>query len=86
MLDSLILLDIYPARELPIPGVTSKIIFDKVTAADKTMIVKEELIGLIEKRLNENKIDLLVTFGAGNIDRFIEPITELIEKKYGGKK
>ena len=86
MLDSLILLDIYPARELPIPGVTSKIIFDKVTAAEKTMIMKEELIGLIEKRLDERKIDLLVTFGAGNIDRFIEPITELIEKKYGGKK
>jgi UDP-N-acetylmuramate--alanine ligase len=86
MLDSLILLDIYPARELPIPGVTSKIIFDKVTAEDKTMIMKEELMGLMEKRLDEHKIDLLVTFGAGNIDRFIEPITELIEKKYGDKK
>ncbi len=86
MLDSLVLLDIYPARELPIPGITSKIIFDKVTAADKTMIMKEELAGLIEKRLDEHKIDLLVTFGAGDIDRFIEPITELIEKKYGDKK
>ena len=43
-------------------------------------------MGLIEKRLDEHKIDLLVTFGAGNIDRFIEPITELIVKRYGGKK
>src|SRR5574344_710929 len=85
MLGSLFLLDIYPARELAIPGVTSKIIFDKVTAEDKVMIMKEELMDLMEKRLNEHKIDLLVTFGAGNIDRFIEPITELIEKKYGKK-
>lgn len=81
LLDSLILLDIYPAREEPIPGVTSQIIFDKVTIGEKTNIKKEELMSLLEKRLNENKIDLLVTFGAGNIDRFIEPITELINKK-----
>lgn len=81
LLDSLVLLDIYPARELPIEGVTSKIIFDKVTCPDKEMIVKDELISLIESRLHEHKIDLLVTFGAGNIDRFIEPITDLLNKK-----
>lgn len=75
-LDSLILLDIYPARELPIPGVTSEIIFDKVTLEDKICIKKEELIETLSERRED--IDLLVTFGAGNIDRYIKPITELL--------
>lgn len=75
--DKLILLDIYPAREEPIPGVTSKIIFDKVTAPEKIMIRKDELMGM----LKEEKTDVLVTFGAGDIDRFIEPITELLSGK-----
>lgn len=74
--DKLILLDIYPARELPIPGVDSSIIFKDVKAGEKMMIKKEELMQVLEKE----DIDLLVTFGAGNIDRFIEPITELLEK------
>ena len=47
--DKLILLDIYPAREEPIPGVTSEIIFDKVTAPEKVMLHKEELMGYLEK-------------------------------------
>lgn len=75
--DKLILLDIYPAREEPVPGVTSKIIFDKVTAPEKVMIRKDELMGM----LKEEKTDVLVTFGAGDIDRFIEPITELLSGK-----
>lgn len=75
--DKLVLLDIYPAREEPIPGVTSKIIYDKVTAPEKVMIRKDELMGLIRK---EN-LDVLVTFGAGDIDRFIEPITDYLLKK-----
>lgn len=76
-LDKLILLDIYPAREEPIPGVTSEIIFKDVTAPEKVLIDKEELMPMLEK---EN-IDVLVTFGAGNIDRFIGPIRELLEKR-----
>lgn len=75
--DKLVLLDIYPAREEPIPGVTSKIIFDKVTAPEKLMIHKDELMGIIRKE----KTDVLVTFGAGDIDRFIEPITDYLTKK-----
>lgn len=75
--DKLILLDIYPAREEPIEGVTSEIIFDKVTAPEKVLITKEELIGYIEKE----PLDVLATFGAGNIDRYIEPITELLKKR-----
>lgn len=78
--DKLILLDIYPAREEPIPGVTSEIIFDKVTAPEKVMLHKEELMGYLE---NE-PVDVLITFGAGNIADFIAPITELLEKRIRG--
>lgn len=76
-LDKLILLDIYPAREEPIPGVSSDIIFKDVTAAEKVLISKEELMPLLEKEA----VDVLVTFGAGNIDRFIEPITEMLNDR-----
>lgn len=75
--DKLILLDIYPAREEPIEGVTSEIIFDKVHNTEKVLIKKEELMEYLEKE----KTDILITFGAGNIDRFIKPITELIANR-----
>lgn len=75
--DKLILLDIYPAREEPIPGVTSEIIFDKVTAPEKVLLKKEELMGY----LAEEQVDVLATFGAGNIDRFIGPITNMLEER-----
>ena len=75
--DKLILLDIYPAREEPIPGVTSDIIFDKVTAPEKVLLKKEELMDY----LAHEPVDVLVTFGAGNIDRFIGPITDMLEKR-----
>lgn len=75
--DKLILLDIYPARELPIEGVTSEIIFKDVTAPEKLLITKEELMPLLE---NE-PVDVLVSFGAGNIDRYIGPITEMLNKR-----
>lgn len=77
-LDSLILLPIYPARELPIKGVESKMILDIVTIKDKKIVEKEELM----KELDSRKIDILISFGAGDIDRFIVPITEYLEKKY----
>lgn len=72
--DKLILLDIYPAREEPIPGVSSRLIFDKVTAPEKVLLKKEMLM----KYLEDEKIDTLITFGAGNIDRFIPQITNLL--------
>lgn len=75
--DKLILLDIYPAREEPIPGVTSEIIFKDVTASEKVLIRKEELMDTLEKE----DIEVLVTFGAGNIDRFVEPITKMMESR-----
>ena len=76
-LDKLILLDIYPAREEPIPGVTSEIIFRDVTAPEKVLITRDELLPLLEKE----PVDVLLTLGAGNIDRFIGPITDLLKKR-----
>ena len=76
-LDKLILLDIYPAREEPIPGVTSEIIFRDVTAPEKVLLTRDELMPYLEKE----PVDVLVTLGAGNIDRFIEPITELLKQR-----
>lgn len=75
--DQLILLDIYPAREEPIPGVSSDLIFQDVTCRRKILIRKEELM----EQLKKEDIDVLVTFGAGNIDRFITPIREWMETK-----
>ena len=72
--DKLILLPIYPARDEPIPGVTSDIILSDVTAPEKVLVPKEELMDYLEKE----PVDVLVTFGAGNIDRFIGPITDLL--------
>jgi UDP-N-acetylmuramate--alanine ligase len=75
--DKLILLDIYPAREEPIPGVTSEMIFKDVTAPEKVLLKKEALMDY----LAEEPVDVLATFGAGNIDRFISPITELLNER-----
>jgi UDP-N-acetylmuramate--alanine ligase len=79
LLDQLILLEIYPAREEPIPGVTSDMIFEKVTIRDKKLCRKEALTGLLEKEA----LEVLVTFGAGDIDRLIEPIRNMLNQKYG---
>jgi len=74
-LDSLIMLPIYPARELPIEGVKSEIIFDKVTIIDKVLVEKEKLMETIKSR----DIDVLGTFGAGDVDRFIPIIEEYVK-------
>ena len=75
--DRLILLPIYPAREKPIPGVTSDLILRDVTAPEKVLLTKEELLPYLERE----PLDVLVTFGAGDIDRFIVPVTELLKKR-----
>lgn len=76
MLDELILLDIYPAREKPIEGVTSQLIFDNVTLSKKTLCRKEELM----TELPKHQFDVLVTFGAGDIDKFIPEIKTYCKK------
>jgi UDP-N-acetylmuramate--alanine ligase len=73
LLDEVIVLDIYPAREEPIEGVSSELIFKDISIPHKTMCSKQELIEI----LHTKKIDVLVTMGAGDIDTLIEPITNM---------
>lgn len=75
-LDNLILLPIYPARELPIKGITSQIILDEMTLKSKKIIEKEDIL----QEITTNRPEVLITFGAGDIDRFIKPITECLKK------
>ncbi len=76
--DKVIMLPIYPAREEPIPGITSEIIFERI-GAEKLLLRKEELL----EDLENEELDVLVTFGAGDIDRFVEPITALLNRMFG---
>lgn len=78
MLDELLLMDIYPARELPIEGVSSEIIFNKMLLSKKRMVNKEDLMSCVDNI----DPDILITFGAGDIDRFIEPLREALKKRY----
>lgn len=73
LLDDIILLDIYPAREKPIPGVTSGIIFDKINNKNKVQCSKAELLDVLKKK----KPEVLITLGAGDIDEMVEPIKKL---------
>jgi len=81
LLDEVILLDIYPARELPIEGVTSQIIFDKITTPNKVLITKSELLDVLSKR----DVDVLMTVGAGDIDKLVEPIADMLKNRYSIK-
>lgn len=79
LLDELVLLDIYPAREEPIPGVTSEIIFNEVTISDKHLIKKEELLDYIKSNLSS--LEVVLMLGAGNIDRLIGPVKQILENR-----
>ncbi|NIG53197.1 UDP-N-acetylmuramate--L-alanine ligase [Chitinophaga sp. Cy-1792] len=72
--DEVILLPIYPARELPIPGVTSELIAEKMTAP-VTIMQKDEVL----QWLKDNKSPLLITAGAGDIDQLREPIKQIVQ-------
>ena len=74
-LDEVILLDIYPAREEPIAGVDSKMILDKISISDKQICSKENLLGMLKERYFE----VLLTMGAGDIDKLVEPIKNMLE-------
>ena len=75
-LDELILLDIYPARELPIEGVDSELILRDVKLKNKTLCSKENLLPL----LKEKELDVLVTFGAGDIDKLVPLIKDQLKQ------
>jgi len=70
LLDEIILLDIYPAREEPIEGINSQMLLDKISNKDKMICSKENLIEELLKR----KTDIVLTMGAGNIDALVGPI------------
>jgi UDP-N-acetylmuramate--alanine ligase len=78
LLDELVLLPIYPARELPMPGVTSQLILDDVTCSKKQIAEKESVLDILAK----TDADVIITLGAGDIDRLVQPIKKLLEAKY----
>ncbi len=73
-LDETILLPVYPAREKPIPGVTSELIFGEMKSENKRLLSMDDIPG----KLDMGKLDVLVTIGAGDIDRLVIPIEEMI--------
>ena len=81
LLDELILLDIYPAREEPIKGITSQIIFDKVTIKNKTLCKKGELLALMKDKHPE----VLVTLGAGDIDTLVPELEQIVRARESAK-
>ncbi len=78
LLDEVILLDIYPAREQPIPGVTGRLIYDNLRPdMGKSMCSKEELLSLLKTK----RIEVLITLGAGDIDNYVPQIYELLKDR-----
>lgn len=79
MADEVFLLDIYPARELPIEGVTSSIIYDKMKLEKKWRCSKEDFPSILDK----TEVEVIVTVGAGDIDTLVNPIRDFYLKKHG---
>ncbi len=76
-LDELILLDIYPAREKPVPGVTSEMILQKMKMENKQLAKKENLVDL----LGNKDLEVLLTLGAGDICEFVEPVKKMLKNR-----
>lgn len=76
--DELILLEIYPARELPIPGVTSQMLLDKVDLDNKRLMSKEELV----RSADVADYDVLLMVGAGDLDLLVPEITQKLESRF----
>jgi UDP-N-acetylmuramate--alanine ligase len=80
--DRVFLLPIYPARELPIEGVTSQMIANKIEMAKATVMTRDELLELIDDMaLDEGELEVLVMAGAGDIDALVSPVKKIIERK-----
>jgi UDP-N-acetylmuramate--alanine ligase len=77
MADEVILLDIYPARELPIAGITSQFIADKMSNPAHTILSKDGLLEYVRRA----PLDMFITAGAGDIDKLVEPIKEVLSGK-----
>jgi UDP-N-acetylmuramate--alanine ligase len=78
--DEIILLPVYPARELPIDGVSSETIAEKMNEANKRILNKAEVLAWAAKIRPEEKI-LLITAGAGDIDELVYPLETLLKSK-----
>lgn len=77
-LDEVILCDIYPAREAPIPGVTSRLIYDNLKpGVERSLIHKEDVPQLVKSR----DFDVLIVLGAGDLDNYVPQITKILESK-----
>lgn len=76
--DEVILLDIYPARELPIEGITSLAILSRLDCKQKHLVSKEELISVLERK----PLEILATVGAGDVDKFVGMIEKMLIKKH----
>ena len=80
MFDKVILVDIYPAREKPIPGVTSKLIYDHLAAGvERSMCSRADVVSTIEKEKND--IEILVSLGAGDIENEIGKIEQILRNR-----
>ncbi|MFZ1807786.1 MAG: UDP-N-acetylmuramate--L-alanine ligase [Cyclobacteriaceae bacterium] len=76
--DEVLLMDLYPAREEPIPGVSSDMLFDAITSNVKVRCTKKNVV----QKLEDMDVEVIATIGAGDIDTCVEPIKELLENKY----
>ena len=78
LLDEVFLCDIYPAREEPIPGVTSQLIYDRLRPGiEKYLIHKEQILDVVKK----GGFDVLISLGAGDIENFVPEITRILREK-----
>ena len=78
ILDEVILCDIYPAREAPIPGVTSELVYKNLKpGVEKSMIHKEDVLDLVKKR----DFDVLIVLGAGDLDNLVPQMAEILKQK-----
>ena len=79
LMDEVLLVDIYPAREQPIPGVTTKLIYDLLrNGVEKQMISKEQIMPLLREK--KDKLDVLISLGAGDIEDFVPQITAMLNE------
>jgi UDP-N-acetylmuramate--alanine ligase len=81
--DNVVLLPIYPARELPIPGVSSEMVLDKINANEKVLVTKEGLLDWLREHvqhLNKEFGEVIVMAGAGDIDAMVMPVKNIIEE------
>jgi UDP-N-acetylmuramate--alanine ligase len=76
--DEVLLLDIYPAREEPIPGITSDILYNDITSPVKIRCTKKDLM----HKLESMDVEVLATVGAGDIDTMVRPIKEMLSKRH----